>query len=397
MLEVSDLLKLALGRVPADFSVSRAPARYGPGGRNAPPVVVWNVCRHCNLSCPHCYASAGRRAAASDLSTTEARNLLDSLAGVGVRIVIFSGGEPLLRPDLFDLIAHARAVGLAPQLSTNGTLIDAPAAKRLAAAGVQYVGISIDGLPQFNDPYRGLAGGFALAIAGIGHAQAAGLRTGLRMTLSRRNHGQLEALLQAAGAAGASRFYVSHLLYSGRGRRLAGDDLTVSETRALLLRLFERGAQSLESGTPAVVTGGNDSAAVLFLQWIAERHGAEAAARVCDALARRGGNSAGERILNIDARGRVHPDQFWTAATLGDLRQQRLSEILRHPLRAELAGREASLSGRCGACRYRPLCRGSHRERALAATGDLWAPDPACVMTDSEIGWSPAAEIRGAA
>ncbi|MFW6066778.1 MAG: radical SAM protein [Myxococcota bacterium] len=386
MLMVSDMLELATGRTRPVEVTARAPARYQTTA-DAPFVVVWNVCRHCNMTCPHCYAAAGPRASRQDLSTEEGRRLIDELAEAGVRYLIFSGGEPLLRDDLLELVAHARDRGVAPQLSSNGVLIDAETAARLAGAGVTYVGVSIDGLPAFNDAYRGLADGFTRAVQGIVHAQRAGMRTGLRTTVTRRNAEQLEAMIDLAREIPVDRFYVSHLVYSGRGRRLADADLAPSDARALLHRYFERAEALLEAGEerPKLVTGGNDSDGPALVRWIERRMGTPAAQRVHAVLERRGGNSAGERVLCIDHRGRVHPDQFWQAATLGDVRRQPFVEILAHPLREQLRRREAQLGGRCGTCPFKAICRGSHRERALVATGDPWAPDPACVMTDAEV------------
>ena len=386
MLPVSDLLEVAREQASGAEARSRAPRRFGGAGVHA-PVVIWNVCMHCNMSCPHCYASAVSEPSPSDLSGEEALRLIDQMAASGVRIVIFSGGEPLLRADLFDLLAHARDAGISPQLSTNGVLVDEGVARRLAAIGVGYVGVSIDGLQRFNDGYRGLAGGFEAALAGLRHAKAAGLRTGLRMTLTRRNVGQLDAMLDVSASVDADRFYVSHLMYSGRGFHVADDDLSRGAARDALERLFERAEALLAAGEgPRIVTGSNDSDGPFLLRWIERRHGRAAAEPVERLLLERGGNSAGERILNIDSRGRVHPDQFWRAAVLGDVRKQRFADILEHPLRAELRDRLDHLEGRCGVCSERALCRGSHRERALARYRNRWAPDPACVMEDAEIG-----------
>jgi radical SAM protein with 4Fe4S-binding SPASM domain len=315
-----------------------------------------------------------------------------------VRIVIFSGGEPLLRPDLLDLVAHARRAGIAPQLSTNGVFIDEEAAQRLAEAGVAYVGVSIDGIPAFNDAYRGMEGGYAAACRGLRLAKRAGMRTGLRMTLTRRNADQLAEMGRLASDLDADRFYVSHLLYSGRGRRMAAEDLSRVEARAVLHSLFESAESLLDRGAPTrVVTGSNDSDGPLLLRWIEWRYGSAAALQVRALLLERRGHSAGEKILNIDHRGHVHPDQFWREETLGDVRKEGFESILAHPLRALLADRLEHLTGRCGACRYRRLCRGSHRERAIAFHGERWAPDPACVLEDAEIGLVEAPEAPAAA
>lgn len=386
MLPVSELLEVARESGSARDVSARAPARFAPAG-DAPFVVVWNVGIHCNMTCPHCYAAATPRPSAHDLTTEEGLRLIDEMAEAGVRVLIASGGEPLLRGDLFTLLSHAREVGLSPQLSTNGVLIDEPTAQHLAACGIGYVGVSLDGMGEWNDAYRGLPGGFDLAVRGLGFARAAGMRTGVRMTLTRRNVDQLDAVSEVAVECGASRFYVSHLVDSGRGARLVGDDLDRGEARETLGRLFETAERWLDRGYETrVVTGSNDSDGPFLLRWIESRHGAAAAAPVERLLLARGGNSAGERILSVDHRGRVHPDQFWRAAVLGEVRTTPFAEILKHPLREKLRNRLSLLTGRCGACSYRALCRGSHRERALARRGDLWSPDPACVLEDHEIG-----------
>jgi radical SAM protein with 4Fe4S-binding SPASM domain len=386
VLPVSDLLEVARNGLSDAELRERTPDRYGSTDA-APVVVVWNVCLHCNMTCPHCYAAAVSTPCPTDLTTAEGFDLLEQLAACGVRTVIFSGGEPLMRDDLFELLGRARSLGLASQLSTNGVLVDEATAARLAAAGVGYVGISIDGVAAFNDAYRGAQGGHDAAIRGLRLARAAGMRIGMRMTLTRRNVDQLEAMVQEAIEVEADRFYVSHLLYSGRGYRMSGDDLPRATARAALRDLFRLAENLLLRGEgPRIVTGSNDSDGVFFLQWIERRYGAEAARPVRLLLRARGGNSAGERILNVDSRGRVHPDQFWRSALLGDVRRQRFAEILRHPLRQQLRNRLDHLEGRCARCSERELCRGSHRERALAIEGDPWASDPACVMEDREIG-----------
>ncbi len=376
MLQVSQLMELCRSERPTPGRESAL--RFGSVDHLTVPVVVWNICQHCNMTCPHCYAAASIRPSPGDLDTTQGRDLLRQLAEAGTRVIVFSGGEPLLREDLFELIVYARELGLSPHLSTNGTLIDDACAERLAKFGVVYVGISIDGPQAFNDAHRGLERGYELAIRGLRAARRAGIKTGLRMTLMRSNMAFLDEMLEVAKAE-ADRFYVSHLLYSGRGAALASDDLTPSETHAVLLRLFETAEGLLEEGHGLqLVTGSNDSDGVLLLRWLRERYG-ERAERVHELLSRRGGNSAGEKILCVDPRGRVYPDPFWRTTSLGDLKRQTFAEILRHPLREQLRTREERLEGRCGTCPDQRLCRGSHRERALAVHGSIWAEDPACV------------------
>ncbi|MDH5752592.1 MAG: radical SAM protein, partial [Deltaproteobacteria bacterium] len=247
----------------------------------------------------------------------------------------------------------------------------------------------------FNDEYRGFSGGFEKALQGLKNAKGAGMKTGLRLTLTRRNAQEVGAMAELTAGQGIDRFYLSHLVYSGRGKHLTGEDLPPEETRMQLLELFLLAERMLEQGQPLrIVTGANDSGGPLLLRWIGERYGQEAGGKIHTLLKRRGGNSAGERLLAITHRGDVHPDQFWRKDTLGNVRRESLAEILAHPLLAMLRERDRHITGRCSGCAYLEICRGSHRERALAATGDVWSSDPACVMRDSEI-TTPAKVVAG--
>ena len=386
VLNVTEVVDVALGERSAQEVRRGTPDRYD-ADELPPPVVVWNVCRHCNMECPHCYAAATATPSRFSLDGDEAAELIDEMAEAGIRVVIFSGGEPLMRPDLFELISRADRRGISCHLSTNGTLLDDQKARRLADAGIGYVGVSIDGMPEFNDEYRGLEDGFERATRGIECAREAGLRTGLRVTLTQHNLDHLPRLLEHAHAIDVERFYVSHLLDAGRGYAMSDADLDRSQCRATLRYLFEQTHPSERAeGAPDIVTGGNDSDGPFLVQWLDEIAGGEAARRAGSLLASRGGNSAGVGLLNIDSRGAVHPDQFWRQCTLGEVRETPFAEILEHPMRRKLANRHDHVAGRCGDCRFFELCGGSHRERALARHGDVWGSDPACLMSDREIG-----------
>ncbi|MFP3938197.1 MAG: radical SAM protein, partial [Phycisphaerae bacterium] len=181
---------IGISRLISDRGEPSDRLRYRPRRmRDRRPVVVLNTTRRCNLFCAHCYAASTDPQAecSGELSTDELRRLLDDIARFGSPVVLFSGGEPLLREDLFELIAHARAAGLRASISTNGTLIDAGAAQRLADAGAAYVGVSIDGLAETNDAFRASEGAFQQALAGIRHCRDVGLKAGLRLTMTRWN------------------------------------------------------------------------------------------------------------------------------------------------------------------------------------------------------------------
>jgi radical SAM protein with 4Fe4S-binding SPASM domain len=214
----------------------------------------------------------------------------------------------------------------------------------------------------------------------------AGMQAGLHVRLLPEHAGALDQRYLLARAGGASRFCASHVVYVGTARRLAATQPARADRRAVVEALFALAERHLgDAGAPAVLVEGNESDGPLLLRYVATRHGAEAARVVERRLLETGGNVDGEDALAIDARGRVHPSPFWQHALLGDLRKQPLREALAHPLREELQHRAARLEGRCGGCRYLPLCRGGHRERALAAHGGLWAPDPDCLLDDDEV------------
>ena len=381
MLLVSEVMSRAL-------DPARSPLRDSSGRfeRRPPPVVVWNVTNLCNMSCPHCYTAAKLKSSPDDVTLEEARIILTRLHEYGIKILILSGGEPLLRPDLFTILSEARALGMQCHLSSNGFFLTRAVALQLRELGISYVGISVDGRARLNDPYRGLDGAYERAMLGLRNAAEAGLSTGLRITLSRRNASELFPILEAARAEGIERFYVSHLVYGGRGEGFARHDLSPSESRALMEELFSRTLELVRAGDPIrVVTGGNDADGVLLCNFLRREVGNEQAESALALLRLRGGNSAGEKILNVDHRGDVHPDQFWRRGNVGSLLRLSLEEIMQNELMLQLRKRETLLKGKCATCRYQSICRGSHRERALVSTGDVWAADPACYFLDTEV------------
>jgi len=369
------------------------PLRYGradaaPGG--APrPVVVWNVTRACNLRCAHCYTGSGSAPARRELSTDEGLALLEDLARFGVPVVLFSGGEPLVRHDLVRLAEHAARLGMRAVLSTNGTLLDASAARVLKAAGVAYVGISLDGLRETNDAFRGVTGAFDRALAAVRHCRRAGLKVGLRFSLTRRNVKEIGAIFDLARTEKIPRLCFYHLAYSGRGSRIRGEDLGHAATRRAVNEIIQRTADLHAAGLSVEVLTVDNHAdgPYLYLRMRREKH--PRAEEALALLRRSGGNASGERIAAVAWDGSVHPDQFWRTVTLGRVGDRTFAEIWSDrtsPLLAALRNRRLHLTGRCARCRFLDLCGGNLRARAEAATGDPWAPDPACYLTDKEIG-----------
>lgn len=379
MLNITRLL--AAGEAGGD-----APA---PSPTAVPAVVVWNVTRRCNLACRHCYAAAAARPDRDELSPAEGRALIDALGQAGVAALVLSGGEPLLRPDLVSLAAHAAAAGLHTALSTNGTLLTPALARALGAAGVGYVGVSVDGLGPTHDRVRGVAGAWTGALAGLNAARAAGLRVGLRFTLCRSTLADLDGVLDLMEAEDVDRGYVSHLVHVGRARRLHREALAPAEARRALEALFDRARVWLACGRRTeLVTGNNDADGPALCLWLGRRDPA-AAARLRRRLVARGGNASGVAIAGVDVRGDVHPDQFWSRVTLGNVRARPFAALWREPadpLLALLRRRPRPVGGRCAACVWLDACQGGNRARAEALTGDTWAADPGCHLTDVEIG-----------
>ncbi len=359
-------------------------AAGGPHGSPRKPVVVWNCTGRCNLTCAHCYAAD---ATGAELDTATASTMLEDLASFAVPVVLFSGGEPMLREDLLELIGRATALGLRAVLSTNGTLIDARAAERLREAGVGYVGVSLDGLAEVHDAFRGAAGAFDRALEGLCHCCRAGLKTGLRFTLTRRNVHQIDEVFALLEAEHIPRACFYHLVYSGRGAALRDEDLDPATRRAAVDRLIDRTAELHGRGLAKEVLTVDNHADGPYLHLRMVREGSPRAGEVWRLLNANGGNASGVGIACVSWDGQVHPDQFWRHGSLGNVRERPFSRIWTDPANALLAAlrdRHGRLKGRCARCRYLPACNGNLRVRAESA-GDLWGDDPACYLTDQEI------------
>ncbi|AUV82306.1 radical SAM/SPASM domain-containing protein [Salinigranum rubrum] len=358
--------------------------------RQQRPVVVWNVTKGCNLACKHCYADAEAKRAPGELTTREGKTLLDDLADYGVPVVLFSGGEPLVREDLVDLVAYAADRGIRPVLSTNGTLMTPGRARKLKEAGLAYAGVSVDGLPDRNDEFRGQEGAFDAAVDGIEACLDAGLKTGLRYTVTEANRPDLEGVVDLLRDVGLDRFCFYHLDYGGRGAGIREVDLSPERRRETveavcdLTRQYHRSGEEIET-----LLVGNYCDAAFLVEYAREHIGREAAERVRRYLEVNGGDPTGERVADVDYQGNVHLTQFWQGYSLGNVRDRSFAHIWddeSNPLLRRLREREEHLSGRCADCRYQDVCRGASRLRALAVHGDPFAPDPQCYLTPAERG-----------
>ncbi len=397
MFRVSRYMNALAGRLQDDSrkqsvrTVNRAvgatPAR--PAG----PVVIWNLVRRCNLTCKHCYSISADIDFPGELETEEIFTVMDDLKQFGVPVLILSGGEPLIRPDIHDIASRAKGMGFYVGLSTNGTMIDEAVVKRIGEVGYDYVGVSIDGMEATHDEFRQKKGAFAQSLQGIRLCQKAGIKVGLRFTPTQDNASELPQLLELMDRESVDKLYVSHLNYSGRGNRNRDSDVVHQTSRWVMDVLFEAAwADAQSGGGREYVTGNNDADGVYLLKWVAE-HYPEHLEFMRKRLEAWGGNSSGVNVANIDNLGNVHPDTFWWNYNLGNVRERAFSSIwpdTSDPLMAGLKQAERPLRGRCGVCTERKVCGGNTRVRAFQLTGDPWWEDPACYMTDDELGISPA-------
>ncbi|MBW1917279.1 MAG: 12,18-didecarboxysiroheme deacetylase [Deltaproteobacteria bacterium] len=367
---------------------SRLPSHLLQFSADKRPVVVWNVTRRCNLKCIHCYAQAGAAAASDELTRAEGLALLEDLQAFGVPVVLFSGGEPLMRPDLLTLVARTVELGMRAVISTNGTLITRELAGELKNQGLSYVGISLDGTEATHDHFRGQSGAFVAALAGIRHCQEAGIKVGLRFTINRLNFREIPAIFDMIETHHIPRVCFYHLVYSGRGSRLISAALSHAETRQVVDLILYRTRDLFERGHPKEVLTVDNHAdgPYIYLRLFQEK--SPRAAEVLELLTMNEGNNSGRGIGCISWDGEVHADQFWRHYSFGNVRQRPFSEIwtdLSNPLMAQLKDKKRHVRGRCATCRWLKVCSGNLRVRAEALTGDLWAPDPACYLTDAEI------------
>ena len=351
-------------------------------------MVVWNITRRCNLRCVHCYAHATEEAEADELTTTQGKDLLDDLAAYGAPVVLFSGGEPLVRKDLPELAAYAVSKGMRAVISTNGTLIRAATARTLKDIGLSYVGISLDGMREVNDRFRAVPGAFDAALEGIRNCQAAGIKVGLRFTINRFNVQEIPSIFQLIEEMDIPRVCFYHLVYAGRGSELVKEDLSLEDSRRTLDLIIDHTRRLHELGKPKEVLTVDNHAdgPYLYLRMLKEDPGR--AQEVMALLQWNEGNNSGRGIGCVSWDGAVHADQFWRHYSFGNVRKRPFSEIwmdTSNPLMAKLKEKKKHVTGRCAECRWLDICGGNFRVRAEAVSGDVWAPDPACYLTDEEI------------
>jgi radical SAM protein with 4Fe4S-binding SPASM domain len=376
-----------ISKLYCDKSGASDELRYPPQ-RSLKPIVVFNCTARCNLRCVHCYSDSDCAAGAKELTTPQAENFIRQVAEYACPVLLFSGGEPLLRDDIFELMTFARKLNLRIALSTNGTLMTKDIAKRLYDIGLSYAGISLDGPKDIHDRFRGEVGCFDMTMKGIETCLLAGLRTGIRCTMSRQNIESVGDIFDIAEQNGVRRICFYHLIRTGRA---AADDVHPAaphQIRDALDEIISRTAESVyRHCTEEVLSVGNHAdGPYLLLRMHREHHHQYDAAK--ELLLRAGGNRTGQNIAAVSWDGSVHPDQFWRNYVLGNILDKPFGQIWDNeadPVLKILRDKDTYRTPRCARCKWFALCKGNFR--CSCGTGDLssWFNEPACCLTDDDI------------
>jgi Fe-coproporphyrin III synthase len=351
------------------------------------PVVIWNLIRRCNLTCKHCYSISCDTNFKGELNTKQVFDVMEDLKQFSVPVLILSGGEPLLRDDIFVIAKRAKDMGFYTALSTNGTLINNNNIEQIAKIGFDYLGISIDGVEKTHDLFRQKKGAYKDSIAGIRLCKKYNIKVGLRFTQTTDNHNQLKNMLSLMDDEGVDKFYYSHLNFAGRGDKNRSDIAEFQITRSSLDLLFATCMENIGKNNKEFVTGNNDADGVYLYFWV-KKHYPKATEHIREKLEEWGGNSSGINIANIDNTGEVHPDTMWWNYNLGNVKKRLFSEIWQDtsdPLMAGLKQKPRPVKGRCYKCNYKKICDGNTRTRAYTKYNDAWAEDPGCYLSDEEI------------
>lgn len=370
---------LVTGRGTVSFRIK------GPHGVSSPPsfsgelrpIIAWNITRACNLKCLHCYIDAGLPSS-GELSTEEALRVVDQVRDVGSPLIIFTGGEPLLRKDLFLLASRAAGYGIKLALSTNGTLVDRAMGRKILDAGFRYVGISIDSInPEWHDSFRGVRGSFEAALEGAASLIDLGIDVGLRYTITRYNISEAPKVIELAASIGARRVTFYHLSYVGRALKLSRDWIPLPEQyRGFMdrvIELAERYSGSIEIETTLGPFDG------IYIAMKRARSDGEMV-EMLEFVRRSGG--CGRKIISIFPDGVVRPCQFVDFIELGNVRKEHLGSIIRRlekePYRVFIEPWKYVKRGRCAQCPFLQYCGGGDRVRAYYLEGSLDASDPYC-------------------
>jgi len=373
---------------------SKLPSHLLQFSKDKKPVVVWNMGRRCNLKCVHCYAQSKDIEYKNELTTQQGKDLIDDLAQFGAPVILFSGGEPIMRKDLPELAQYAKSKGMRAVISTNGTLIDKKMAKVLKDIGLSYVGVSLDGMRETNDKFRGMKGAFDAALNGMRNCLAEGVKVGLRFTINKKNVKDIPAIFDLLEKEKIPRVCFYHLVYAGRGSKLVEQELSHEESRKTLDIIMDRTKAMHDKGFPIEVLTVDNHCDGPYVYFRLLKEDPKRAAEVFELLQMNQGNSSGIGIGCVSWDGSVHADQFWRHYSFGNVKERKFSEIwtdTSNELMAGLKSRKLLIKAnadRCAHCKWFDICNGNFRVRAEAIYGNVWADDPACYLTKEEIGYS---------
>lgn len=349
------------------------------------PVVAWNCTKTCNLKCKHCYANADSKKYDGELTLSESKRFIDDLKDFNVPALLFSGGEPLMKENILDIIDYASQRKIRSTISTNGTLLDKDTCKSLKEINLGYVGVSLDGIGSNHDKFRGVKGAFDSSLKGIRNCIEVGQKVGLRFTINKNNYKDLEDIFNLIKEEKIPRVCFYHLVYSGRGSKMIDEDISKEETREALDLIINK---AVEFGPSVEILTVDNHADAVYTYLKALEKFKDKAENVLKLLKTNGGNRSGMAFANVDFYGNVHPDQFTWKYTFGNVKEESFSSIWKnsnHEILNGLRNRKELLKGRCSSCKWLNVCNGNFRTRAEAVYNDFWAEDPACYLTDKEI------------
>ncbi len=353
---------------------------------HGPRLVFWELTTGCNLRCQHCRANATELQHPNDLTYEESLRVIDQLGAYAPLILVLSGGEPLMRRDVFDIARHAQHRGLRTALATNGTMIDAAMARRIQMAGIERVAISLDGTdPATHDNFRGQPGAWAAAVNGLNLLRDLGVPTQINTTVTRHNASQLPHMLRLAGKLGVQAFHLFLLVPVGCGLEIHDDQAVSSEVAEGLLEWFYD--RSLETPMELKAT-----CAPQYYRIARQRRAAlRAGGRELPPMAGHGmhamtkGCLAGSGVCFLSHLGQVFPCGYLPLEA-GDLRRQSFRDVWENSELFAVLRDTGNLEGRCGVCEFQKVCSGC-RARAYGATGNYLGEEPTC-------DWQPAAWVR---
>jgi len=349
-------------------------------------IAIWNFTNRCNLSCLHCYSKADLDAV-DRLTTEKIVETLPQLKANGVKFLIFSGGEPLTRHDIFEIANRCKELEIVTYLSTNGLYVKKSNAQKILDT-FNYIGISIDGSQKVHDKFRGLEGSFIESMKAIDLLNSYNqTKVGIRFTLTKDTYNDLAFIFELVEKHNIPKVYISHLVYSGRGLDNLEMDLTKEQRKRAVNYILDKAFEYHKRGRDIeIVTGNMEMDSILFYDRFIKQY-PEHAQEMQQRLLDWGGNSAGRKLLNIDSEGNVKPDPFFPMM-IGNIFNQDFTDIWTNnptELLQKLRVHPRVLGGKCEKCQYLSICNGGSRSRAYAIYGELWAEDPSCYLTTEEV------------